>query len=139
MSKGEFSKAVENARNVICSDREGLFCCHTVDPYVDAMVRAHTEEMADMQAEVRRLRALLSGLHKIIRGVPYGCLHAPWIAYGTCVYLDRKDADGGDLVATFEDADGVTATETVCVVNSFKELHEHIDKFFREDSDGSKG
>ena len=137
--KGEFSKAVENARSVICSDREGLFCCHTVDPYVDAMVRAHTEEMADMKAEVSRLHALLRGLRKIIHGVPYESLHAPWIAYGTCAYLDRKDADGGDLVANFEDSDGVTATETVCVVNAFNELREHIDKFFGEDADGSEG
>ena len=134
-----FDEAADRARHVTCGDREGLFTCHTVDPYVDDMVRAHAEEMAAMQAQVRSLRALLSGLHKIIHGVPYGCLHAPWIAYGTCVYPDSKSADAGDLIATFEDADGVTATETVCVVNAFKELHEHIDKFFTEDADGSEG
>lgn len=127
-----FDAAVARARNVVCGDREGTFTCHTVDPYVDAMVAAHDREVQALSEEVAQLRALLRGLRRIVRSVPTESLHAPWVANGRHVYPKAVPADYGDLVATFEDNDGMSAGETVCVVNAFLELRDHIDRHFRE-------
>lgn len=127
-----FDAAVARARNVVCGDREGTFTCHTVDPYVDAMVAAHDREVQALSEEVARLRALLRGLKRIARSVPTESLHAPWVANGRHVYPKAVPADYGDLVATFEDVDGMSAGEAVCTVNAFLELRDHIDKHFHE-------
>ena len=127
-----FDAAVARARNVVCGDREGTFTCHTVDPYVDARVAAHDREVQALSEEVAQLRALLRGLRRIVRSVPTESLHAPWVANGRHVYPKAVPADYGDLVATFEDNDGMSAGETVCVVNAFLELRDHIDRHFRE-------
>jgi len=127
-----FDVAVARARNVVCGDREGTFTCHTVDPYVDAMVAEHDREVQALSTEVSQLRALLRGLRRIVHSVPTESLHAPWVANGRHVYPKAVPADYGDLVATFEDNDGMSAGEAVCTVNAFLELRDHIDRHFRE-------
>ena len=138
-----FDAAVARARNVVCGDREGTFTCHTVDPYVQAMEEAHRREVLALREEAAHLRATLRGLRKIVRGVPVESLDTtPWVAQGTLVYPKREGVDYGDLVATFEDIDGVVATEAVCAVNAFMEVKDHLDRFFRdgkETDDGPQG
>lgn len=131
-----FEQAVAQARNVTCGDREGTFTCHTVDPYVDAMAAAHDREVQALKEEVAQLRALLRGLKRIVRSVPTESLHAPWVANGRHVYPKAVPADYGDLVATFEDVDGMSAGEAVCAVNAFLELHNHLDRHFHDEPQG---
>ena len=127
-----FEQAVARARNVTCGDREGLFTCHTVDPYVDAMVAAHGREVNDLKAEIAQLKALLHGLRKIAHGAPTESLHTPWISRGRLVFPDSEHADAGDIIATFEDVDGVSTCEAVCAVNAFVELRDHLDRHFHD-------
>lgn len=138
---GAFDEAAARARSVLCGNREGV-TCHTVDPCVDELVAAHDREVADLRAEARSLRATLQGLRKIVREVSCESLNTPWVARGRCIYPSSQLADCGDLIATFEDADGVVGVETVCAVNAFMEVREHIDRFFKdkkETDDGPQG
>jgi len=132
MANETFDAAAEKARHVMCGDREGIFTCHTVDPYVDAMAAAHAREVQALKEEVAQLKALLRGLRKIARGVPTTSLNTPWISRGRLVFPDSKHADAGDIIATFEDVDGVSACETVCAVNAFIELRDHLDRHFHD-------
>ena len=127
-----FAEAAAEAHNVLCGDMEGTFTCHTVDPYVQAMEEAYKREVQDLRMEANGLRALLRGLRKIVRGAPVESLGTPWVARGRCIYPSSRPADYGDLVATFEDADGVVPVETVCAVNAFMELREHLDRYFHD-------
>lgn len=139
---GAFDEAVARARGVLCGDMEGTFTCHTVDPYVDAMVAAHDREVVSLRTEVEHLRAVLRGLRKIVRAVPCESLNTPWVARGRCIYPSSQLADYGDLIATFEDVDGTVPVETVCAVNAFMEMKDHLDRFFKdrkETDDGSQG
>ena len=133
-----FSEAAERARHVMYVDKKGLFTCHTADPYVDAMAAAHDREVRAPKEEVAQPRALLRGLKRIARSVPTESLHAPWVANGRHVYPKAVPADYGDLVATFEDVDGMSAGETVCAVNAFIELRDHLDKHFRDEPQGAE-
>jgi len=135
-----FAEAAAEAHNVLCGDMEGTFTCHTVDPYVQAMEEAHRREVQDLREEAAHLRALLRGLRKIVRGVPVESLDTtPWVTQGPLVYPKREGVDYGDLVATFEDIDGVVATEAVCAVNAFMEVREHLDRFFKDKEETDDG
>ena len=127
-----FSEAAKRARNAIYVDKKGLFTCHTADPYVDAMAAAHDREVNDLKAEIAQLKALLRGLRKIAHGAPTESLNTPWISRGRLVFPDSEHADAGDIIATFEDVDGVSACETVCAVNAFIELRDHLDRHFHD-------
>ena len=72
-----------------------------------------------------------------MRAVPCESLNTPWVVRGRCVYPSSQLADYGDLIATFEDVDGVVGVEAVCAVNAFMEAKEHIDHFFK-DSEASE-
>jgi hypothetical protein len=134
-----FAEAAEDAHNVLCGDREGTFTCHTVDPYVQAMEEAHKREVQDMREEAAQLRATLRGLRKIVRGVPVESLSTPWVTQGAHVYPKKEGADCGDIIATFEDVDGVVGVEAVCVVNAFMAAKEHIDRFFKDKEEADDG
>ena len=126
-----FDEAVYAARNVMCGDMEGVFTCHTVDPYVDAMARAHEREVGDLRNEVSTLRKLLLGLKRIAHGVPADSPRTPWVANGSMVFPKTPYADHGDIIATFYE-DAFSAADAAAVVNAFIEIRDNLDSKFRE-------
>lgn len=104
-----FDAALERARHVVCGDMEGLFTCHTVDPYVDALEQAHCEEVADLERKLATIR-------EIVVNTPLGRVHPPLSAKGAHLY---NGSDYGSLVATVEDVDGAeAASQLAAAVNA---------------------
>ena len=105
-----FDEALLRARSIICGDMEGLFTCHTVDPYVDALEKAHREEIAKLQAVLDRVREMVS--------VDTPKIRTPWYARGRHIFDDAEDA--GSIELTFEDVNATdTARQTAEIVNRF--------------------
>ena len=108
-----FDEALNRAHSVICGDMEGLFTCHTVDPYVDALEKAHREEIARLQAVLDKVRELAS--------VDTPKIRTPWYARGRHIFDDTEDA--GALELEFEDVDAdETAKQTAEIVNRFADI-----------------
>lgn len=104
-----FDAALARARSILCRRRDGLFTCHTMDPYVDALEQAHCEEVADLERK-------LAAIREIVANTPLDRVRPPlWARHG-CVF---NGPDYGDLLATIEDVDGAgAASQLAAAVNA---------------------
>ena len=107
-----YDAAVARARSVLCGDREGTFTCHTVDPYVDAIDRAHCEEVAALQAKLDAVAAAISGIPPRA-GV--------FRAEGSQIY---NGDDYGSLVCTIEDTNPAVTRMVADSVNAVAAIRE---------------
>lgn len=108
-------------------------------PTVAEAEEAHKREVQALHAEASYLRAILRGLQKIVRAVPCESLHTPWVARGRYIYPHSQPVDYGDLIAIFADVDGIVPVETVCAVNAFMEVKDHLDRFFKDKKEADDG
>jgi len=107
-----FDAAVARARNVVCGDREGTFTCHTVDPYVAAIDRAHCEEVAALKARLDAVAAAIAGIPPRA-GV--------FRSEGPQIY---NGDDYGSLVCTIEDTNPAVTRMVVDSVNAVAAIRE---------------
>lgn len=107
-----YDAAVAQAQNILCGDREGTFTCHTVDPYVDAIDRAHREEVAALQAKLDAVAAAIAGIPSRA-GV--------FRAEGSQIY---NGDDYGSLVCTVEDTNPAVTRMVADSVNAVAHIRE---------------